>query len=576
MPSLPIPASRRRGSEAREVLRSCLKPALAVAIFSFCINILLLVSPIYMLQVYDRVLRSRSESTLLALTFVTVGLLAVMAALELIRSRVLVRMATRIDSLLGGRIFMVLCERQLRSPGGSRSQPLNDLGTLRQFVASGGLFALFDLPWTPIFLIFLFLVHPLLGLIASTGALLILLLMAAGEVLTRRRLELADVEHTAGMTFSETSIRSAEALHAMGMLPAVTQRWQERHGRAQALQAKAADFSTGLAAFGKLLRIALQTTMMGAGALLAIRGQISAGMMIAASIVGSKALAPIETVVSNWSAIVSVRLAYRRLDALLRQAPPDHPRMELPPPQGRISVEGVVAVPPGSSEPVLRKISFEVNPGEAIGIIGPSAAGKSTLARILVGAWAPQAGTVRIDGVDLQTWPRDRLGSHVGYVPQDIEMLTGTVGENIARFGEVDGVAVVEAARKAGVHEMILRLPEGYDTQVGEGGVGLSGGQRQRLALARALYGNPALYILDEPNSNLDTEGDALLLETLRQLRAEGRTVIVIAHRPNTLAHVDRLLVLKEGQIAAYGPKAEVLPTVTRPALTAVSPASSA
>ena len=570
--SLARPAIPERArSELRQAVGLCRGALLAAALFSLCINVLLLASPVYMLQVYDRVLRSRSESTLAMLTLITVGLLLVVGVLELVRSRVLVRVGARLEQALGGRLFAAVCERQLSAPGSHRTQPLNDLATIRQFVAGNGLSILFDLPWTPIFLAFLYLVHPALGLIALFGALTIFALTLASELLTRRRLAQAGAEQIASLAFTEASLRNAEVLGAMGMLSAIRRRWLERQRRALALQSEAGDMAGTLTAASKFARMALQTAMLGGGALLAIEGHISPGMMIAASIVGGKALAPIELTVANWSGLVNARLAYRRLDALLASAPPRPEGMELPPPKGRITFEGVVAVPPGGTTPTIRGISFTIEAGETVGIVGPSAAGKSTLARLITGVWRPCAGTVRIDGADVQAWPRERLGPSIGYLPQDIELFEGTVAENIARFGEVDGVKVVEAARYAGVHDMILRLPAGYDTPVGEAGAGLSGGQKQRLALARALYGTPAICVFDEPNSNLDEEGEACLIMAIRRLRQEGRTVVVIAHRPSVLAHADRVMVIQDGALVMFGSRAEVLARITRPTIAAKS-----
>ena len=553
----------------RNVARLCRGSLLATALFSLCINILLLVSPIYMLQVYDRVLRSRSESTLAALTLITVGLLLVMAALELVRSRILVRLAAYVDSVLSEYLFAAVYERQLRMPGGQRTQPLNDLATLRHFVAGNGLPAFFDLPWTPIFLTFLYFVHPLLSLIALVGGVLIFVLTLFSEILIRRRLERASTEQVAGLAFTEASLRNVEVLWAMGMLPAIRRRWLDRHTQAVAFHSQAGDVSGTLVAIGKFVRVVLQTAMLGGGALLAIEGLISPGMMIAASIIGGKALAPVETVVANWSGLINARLAYRRLEALLDAVPLRTAGMDLPPPQGRIIFENVVAVPPGGTTPTIRGITFEIEVGEVVGIVGPSAAGKSTLARLITGVWPPYVGKIRIDGVDVQTWSREQLGPYIGYLPQDIELFEGTVAENIARFGEVDGVQVVEAARRAGIHDMILRLPAGYDTPVGEAGAGLSGGQRQRLALARALYGDPVLYVFDEPNSNLDEEGEACLIEAIRQLRQARRTVMVIAHRPSILAHVDKVMVIKEGVMTMFGARTDVLSRITRPVIAA-------
>ncbi|HZH28054.1 MAG TPA: type I secretion system permease/ATPase [Azospirillaceae bacterium] len=552
-------------SELLETLSRCTRPLLAAAGFSFAINLLLLVSPLYMMQVYDRVLHSRSESTLVMLTIITVGLILVMSILEMVRSRILVRVGAYLDHLLSSRLFGAVFERQLRMARGHRAQPLNDLTTLRQFLTGQGLFAFFDAPWTPVFLLFLFMVHPLLGTITLVAGILLFGLAIATEMATRGKLGQASAEHIAGTYFAETSLRNAEVLEAMGMLPGVRRRWLDRHGRVLALQAQASDRAGLINSATKFVRVAMQSCMLGAGALLAIEGEISPGMMIAGSIIAGKALAPVEMAVGTWNAVVGARLAFRRLDDLLRAVPPRPERMELPAPEGRITLEGVVAVPPGGSVPTLRGVSFEIQPGEAVGIVGPSAAGKSTLARLIVGVWPAVNGKVRIDGADVQVWPRERLGPYIGYLPQDIELFDGTIAENIARFGEIDAAKVVDAARKAGVHDMILRLPKGYDTPVGEAGNQLSGGQKQRLGLARALYGDPAIFVFDEPNSNLDEEGEGCLIEAIRQLKAARKTIVIIAHRPSVLTNVDKVLVMRDGAVQMFGPRAEVLARVTRP-----------
>lgn len=518
-----------------------------------------------MVQVYDRVLRSRSESTLVALTVITVVLLGAMALLELARSRILVRVAHFIDVHVSASVFSAVFAQQLRAPGASRAQAMADLTTVRQFVASGGIVALLDLPWTPVFLLFLFLVHPALGAIALTGCVAILTLTLAGEVMTRRRLEKAVADQAAEHAVAEATLRSAESFEALGMLPALRSRWQRHHMAGLALQGRAADAGTALTALSKFVRTSLQTCMLGTSAVLAIKGIISPGLMIATTLVSGKALAPVETVVANWGALVSARLAWRRLDTLFAACAVEAPPMPLPPIEGRITFESVVATPPGGVDPTVRGVSFEAVPGDVVGVVGPSGAGKSSIAKLAVGVWRPLSGRVRIDGADVALWSREQLGPQLGYLPQELELSEGTVAENIARFGEVDGVKVVEAARMAGVNDLILQLPGGYDTPLRDGGVGLSTGQRQRIALARALYGDPPVCVFDEPNSNLDDAGELALVEAIRRLRERRRTVILIAHRPSVLVHATKVLVVHEGSVAAFGTARDVLPRITRP-----------
>jgi PrtD family type I secretion system ABC transporter len=537
---------------------------MAAAAFSLFINLLLLTSPLYVLQVYDRVLRSRSESTLFALTGITVILLAAMALLELSRSRVLVRVARYVDSKLSASVFSAVFLLHAGSPSGSRTQPLADLATVRQFLSGGGVVALFDLPWSPVFLLFLFLVHPVLGALVLGGSLVVLALTLTGELLTRHRLERAVLAQAEGHSFTDAALRNAEAFEAMGMLAALRGRWQSRQQRVLTLQTQAADIGTTLTTLGKFVRIALQTLMLCTSAALAIKGTISPGMMIAASIIGGKSMAPLEVVVANWGSLISARLAWCRLDALLRATQQAVPCMPLPPVVGRITLEAVTVVPPGRTEATIHEISLEVTAGEVVGIVGPSGAGKSTIARLIVGVWHPSTGRVRIDGADVSLWSRDQLGAQLGYVPQDVELAQGTVAENIARFGHVDGVKVVEAARLAGVNDLILRLPGGYDTMLWDGAGGLSSGQRQRIALARALYGDPAILVFDEPNSNLDEEGEAALINAIGKLKERGRTVVVVAHRPSVLAHATKLVVVRDGSVVLSGPADDVMHRIGR------------
>lgn len=535
-------------------------------VFSFFINLLMLVSPLYMLQVYDRVLGSRNEYTLLMLTVIALMMLMVLGGLEFLRSQVLVRIGNRIDGKLAERLFTAVYRRSLEMPSGSRTQPLQDLLNLRQFLTGQGLFAFFDAPWTPLFLAVIFMMHPLLGLVALGGAVVLFALAILTEVSTRKPLQAANMEAIKATGFAETNLRNAEVVQAMGMLPGLRQRWFANQQRMLSLQALASDRAGAISAVTKFVRIAVQVLILGVGAFLAIRHEITPGMMIAGSIIMGRALAPVEQAIGAWKHFIAARTAYSRLTELFQKYPAARERMPLPPPKGAVSLEQVVAVPPGSQTVTLRGIGFNVEAGEAIGIIGPSAAGKSTLARIIVGVWGVYAGKVRIDGADIQSWDREALGPHIGYLPQDVELFNGTIAENIARFGEVDSAAVVDAARRAGVHDLILRLPQGYDTLIGEGGSALSAGQRQRVGLARALYGDPVLVVLDEPNSNLDEEGEAALLAAIQEMKARGCTVFVIAHRPNVLAAVDKIMVLREGNLQLFGPRQEVLARFARPA----------
>jgi PrtD family type I secretion system ABC transporter len=532
----------------------------ATAAFSFFGSLLLLTVPLYLLQIYDRVLTSRSHSTLVGLTAIAVAMLGVMAALELVRSRVLVRIGAVLDARLGPRVFSAAFDQTLAGSGAARTQWLRDLDAVRHFLTGSGPFALFDAPWVPVYLAVIALFHPLLGAVAALGALVLFALALLNEAATRTAIQQANVEAAGAVGFAETSFRNAEVLEALGMLGAIRARWLGRHRRGLALQALASDRAGSYAAASKAARLLLQIAILGVGAALAIDQSITAGTIVAASILAGRALAPVELAIANWRGFVAARFAYQRVSALLLGTPPRESRMELPAPVGRLTVEDLVALPPGASKPVLHGISFALEPGEALGVIGPTAAGKSTLARHLVGVSRPAAGSVRLDGASLQDWRREDLGPRIGYLPQDVELFEGSVQENIARFeANPDPARVVEAARGAGVHEMILGLPKGYDTPIGVGGGTLSAGQRQRIALARALYGDPALVVLDEPNSNLDVDGDRALTAAIFGLKERGAAVVVVAHRPSAIAAVDKILVLREGRVAAFGPRQEVL-----------------
>jgi ATP-binding cassette subfamily C exporter for protease/lipase len=524
-----------------------------VGAFSLVVNLLLLAPPLYMLQTYDRVLTSRNETTLIMLTIILVGLLALEAALEFVRSRVLIRASTALDLDMTSRIFDASFASYMQKRGGSPSQALSDFTSIRQFLTSQGLFAFFDAPWTPIYLLVIFLLNPWLGIFGVVAALILLSMAYLTERYTSPLLADAGRAAMGANAYAGSNMRNAEAVEAMGMLQRVRERWFARQSRFLALQAQASDRAASITSVTRFFRLTLQSLILGLGAWLVLQNQLTAGGMIAASILLGRAMAPVELGISTWRSFVMARAAYERLNKLLGDHRPREGTLQLPRPLGIVSVENLVVAPPGSREPILKGISFNVPAGTLVAVVGPSASGKSTLARALVGVWAPLNGAVRLDGADVHKWEKSELGPWLGYLPQDVELFDGTVAENIARFGELDSELIVAAARQAGVHELILRLPQGYDTPIGEGGAVLSGGQRQRIALARALFGDPALIVLDEPNANLDEAGEAALVNALRYLKEQKRTVFVITHRPNMLNVVDTVAVLAGGTLQGYG-----------------------
>ncbi|MCG8544082.1 MAG: type I secretion system permease/ATPase [Alphaproteobacteria bacterium] len=551
------------------------------AFFSFFINLLMLSVPLYMLLVYDRVLTSGNYSTLFALTVLAGIMLVIMGALEFLRSRILVRVGGRIDSLLNRRIFDSFMRRPLLTGSDSGDRPLQDLTSFRDFLSGQGPLALFDAPWTPIYLAVLYLFHPWLGHVAAAGALILFTIALLNELATRRPLAAAASLLEKSRALATAGQRNAEVLGSMNLLAGLRERWLWFHRGAQGSQGKASDRAGGFIACSKTMRLALQAAILGTGATLVIEQAITPGTMIAASIIMGRALSPVEQAIGNWRHFVAARAAFRRLDLLLRRYCDAPPRTKLPECLGNVVVEKLYAGPPGAQRPLLTNISFEIRPGQALGIIGPSCSGKSTLVRMLAGIWQPQHGTVRLDGATLAQWDPEQLGRNVGYLPQDVELFSGTVKENICRFGEdPDDDAVVLAALRAGVHDMILELPEGYEAQIGDGGGRLSGGQRQRIALARALYGDPTLVVLDEPNANLDAAGEAALTQAIVDMKRRGRTVIVVAHRPSAICAMDKILVLERGAQRAFGDKDDVIgvpvdrPNVPRTNVTALNPVS--
>ncbi|MFN6998008.1 MAG: type I secretion system permease/ATPase [Aquincola tertiaricarbonis] len=554
----PGPAPAASDSALHRALQIVRRTLWSVAFFSFFINLLALTSSLYMLQVYDRVLASRSLPTLLYLTLFAAGCLATLALLEVVRSRLLVRMGVRFDAQLSGLVF----RRTLQ--GGRTAQPLRDLDQLRNFFAGPTTLSLLDAPWMPVYIGLVYLLHPWLGHVALAGGVLLLGLGLWNERATRRPLTEAGQEMSASAQFAELSGRNAEVVQAMGMVPALSRVWRLRHDYALGLQGLASDEAANVAGVAKAFRLFLQVAILAVGAWLVILQQSTAGVMIASSIVMGRALAPLESAIGGWRGFLAAREAYRRLSQDLQAVADERPAMPLPRPTGELVFDGVSAGPPEARHFTVQGLQFRVAPGVCLGITGPSAAGKSTLARLAMGVWRPGVGVVRLDGVDIAAWRREDVGPALGYLPQDIELFPGTVASNIARFGEPDPEQVVEAARLAGAHAMILTLPQGYDTPIGPAGANLSGGQRQRIGLARAFYGQPALVVLDEPTSNLDAEGEAAVRQAMEALKAAGRTVVVIAHRPALLAGTDQLMVVVDGRIASLGPTAEVMPAITR------------
>ena len=548
-----------RRTELGEALYRFRKTFYSLAAFSCVINIIGLTPALYMLQVYDRVLASNNKTTLLMLTLLVVGLYALSGLLEFARSSVLIRVGNRFDMMLNERVFTAAFERNLRKIGGNPSQAIHDLTNLRQFLTGNALFAFFDAPWTPIYIAVTFMVHPLLGFITLGGSIILFILAWITNISTQKPLAEANQASIAAASFANNHLRNAEVIEAMGMLPGLRGRWFQQHQRVLGLQTLASDRNARISTASRFVRISLQSLILGAGALLVIDGTITAGMMIVCSILMGKALQPVEMAIGTWKQAISTRGAYERLDEMLKSAPARGDTLSLPAPRGELGLENVFAAAPGMQTTILKGLSFQIAPGETVGVIGPSASGKSTLARLLVGVWQARAGTVRLDGADIFQWNKDELGPHVGYLPQDIELFEGTIAENIARFAEPDSAMVIDAARRAGVHDMILRLPQGYDTRLGVDGASLSGGQKQRVALARAIYGNPRVVVLDEPNSNLDDVGEAALVETIKDLKARGATVVLITHRMSVLNSVDKLLVLRDGVLTLFGPRDEVL-----------------
>ena len=554
--------------EIGQVYRASRAALIAAGVFSCLVNILMLTGPLFMLQVYDRVLASGSVPTLVALIIIVAVLYAYYGFLEFLRARLMVRLGRRVEETLRGRVFDAVTSHALRRTPGVGSQPLNDLATIRQYLSGQGPFAFFDMPWMPFYLGIIFLMHWMLGVASLAAAATIFALAVWSERATRGPLQEATKSTVKAAIMTDEGRRNAEALYSLGMAGTMRRRWMEVHQTALDHQTIANDAGGMLGATSRVLRLFIQSGILALGAYLAILHEISPGAMIAASIIMSRALAPVEQAVANWQQFLGFRKARERLVQALKIVPRDKTMMKLPEPQGRLNVENLTVMLPGVEKPLLQGLTFNVEPGEGIGVIGPTGAGKSTLARALVGIIPPTRGAVRLDGATLDQRDVDELGSMIGYLPQDVQLFDGTAAQNISRFRpEANSDAIVAAAKLANVHDLIMRLPDGYNTQLGENGARLSTGQRQRVALARALYGEPKLMVLDEPNSALDAEGEAALDFAIRQAMARGAAVVVIAHRPSALAAIPKMMVLSDGKAAALGPRDEIMRKVmARPA----------
>jgi PrtD family type I secretion system ABC transporter len=550
-----------RRSELGDALRACRSAFIGVGVMSCMINLLYLTGSLFMLEVYDRVLPSRSVPTLVGLAILAGGLYVAQGVLDMIRSRILGRVGTSLDEALNARVFDTIVRLPLMV--GNRNeglQPLRDLDNVRSFLGSMGPGAFFDLPWLPFYLAICFAFHVLIGLTARIAAAILICLTIVTEFLSR-----APAREAMGLAarrndLAATSRRNAEVLVAMGMSGRLTRRWSEANQNYLAGNQRASDVTGGLGAIAKVMRMTLQSAVLAVGAYLVIHQEATAGVIIAGSILSARALAPVDLAIAHWKGFVAARQSWHRLNKLLESLPARTVPTSLQSPSSRLSVEAVSIVPPGDQRVIVQDVTFALQAGNGLGVIGPSGSGKSSLIRALVGVWQPARGKVRLDGAALDQWSPDVLGRHVGYLPQDVELFAGSVAQNICRFDpDASSDSIIAAAKEAGVHEMIIKMRDGYDTQIGEQGTSLSAGQAQRVALARALYGNPFLIVLDEPNSNLDTEGDEALTRAVRGARERGAIVVVVAHRPIGIEAVDQLLVLKDGRMQAFGPKEQVL-----------------
>lgn len=551
-----------RNPEIDAALKLCRQHFMLAAAFSGFVSILYLAPSIYMLQVYDRVLSGGSKVTLAMLTAILALAYLCLVALDSTRTKILARAGVRLDRMLGSRAVAasLMSSRETTA----RSQPLRDLDVFRQFISGQGMQALFDLPWIPVFIVAIFFLHPLMGLFALLIAMVMLCLLVVNEWVVKEASTEGSKAAIASYNYVEMILRNSDVVRALGMMPGLLQRWQTGRTHMIESQIQAADKGGSLGGLIKFVRMLSQSLILGLGAYLVLEKQLSAGSIFAGVLLFGRAMQPVEQLVGGWRGIVASRESLNRLKATLEASPPEPRTIELPKPEGNLSAENATFLIPGTNRPALRGLNFRLDAGVSLGVVGPSGSGKSTLCRALLGLLRPAGGAIRLDGSDVSIWPRPQLGPHVGYLPQDIELFADTVAANIARFGDIDDEEVIEAARIAGVHPLIQQLPNGYDTQIGEGGMVLPGGYRQRIALARAVYGRPALVVLDEPSSNLDSDGDAALANCLQVLRSRGTTVVVISHRPGTLNTVDKMMILRAGMVEAFGPRDEIMQSILK------------
>lgn len=546
-------------SELKDLLLLSRKSFLYVALFSFFINMLFLTPTLYMLQVYDRVIGSGSVSTLLLMTFIAVVMYGVMGVLEFARSRILARVSIRMDVAMQARLVDVMFRHALNNPRNASTEPLADLNTIRSFTSGTGVFAFFDAPWFPFYIAIMFMFHPLYGWFAIGTGIITLLLAVWVDKASSPMMKASHGKSIQARMLIERSLRNAEVATALGVKQGIFRRWKTTHNESLLFQETGNDRSSVLSTVSKSFRMLNQSLILGLGAYLVINMELSGGMMIAGSVLLGRALAPLDQLVGAWKQFAATRQSWDRLNALLASYPKDIEHMALPAPKGNVGLHHLTVAPPGAKDAVLRNISLALKAGESLAVIGPSGAGKSSLSRAILGLWPQLGGEVRLDGADIRHWDRDELGKYIGYLPQDVELFDGTVAENIARFGDVDPEKVLAAANLAGVHELILQLPNAYDTLIGPSGGALSGGQRQRIGLARALYDGPSLVVLDEPNSNLDEVGELALYRALQSMKEAGSTVVIISHRPAVLSQVDKILVLVSGVVTLFGERQQVL-----------------
>jgi len=555
----------------KRALGACRKQLILVGVFSGVVNLLQLTTSIYMMQVFDRVLASRVLDTLFWLSLIAGAAILVLALLEAARGQVMQRMAAWIEQRVAPESFVRAIESTLRGRP-YKMEALRDLAVCRNWLGSPAALSVYDVPWVPIYLAVIFMLHPIMGWIAVGGAVVLFGLTLASELTTSKLLKEANTAAMASQRRADSISRNAEVIDTMGMLPAVIGRWRESVATMTVPQQRAADRASVLLAATKFFRLAVQIAILGVGAYLVLLQEITSGASIAGSIIMGRALAPVEQLIGGWKTLVQARQSFRRLQSFLAMPRLRPPGLPLPEPTGRLSIERVSYAFPGQAVAMVKGVNFALTPGESLAIIGPSAAGKTTLIRMLIGTLPPSAGNVRLDGADVYQWMREDFGRHVGYLPQDVELFDGTVFDNIARMGEAEPDAVYEAAMLAGCHDMILRLPNGYETQIGDGGMYLSGGQRQLIGLARAMFGRPKLVVLDEPNSNLDGDSEAGLIRALERLKVQGTTVVLVSHRPTLVQGVDKVLLMRDGAMEMFGPRAEVLKRLMTPPRPADAP----